>query len=55
MQALMRHAHSSLWTHTRTPYSYEHLRKTQPAYLEVDEVNTNNSIDMNIIYQKKNN
>lgn len=50
MQALARHTHSSLWTHTRTPYSYEHLRKTQPAYLEVDEVNINNSIDMNIIY-----
>jgi len=31
--------HSPLWTHTRTPYPYEHLRKTEPAYhLEIYEV-----------------
>jgi hypothetical protein len=23
--------HPPLWTHTRTPYPYEHLRKTEPA------------------------
>jgi hypothetical protein len=23
--------HSPLWTHTRTPYPYEHLRKTEPT------------------------
>ena len=23
--------HSPLWTHTRTPYPYEHLRETEPA------------------------
>ena len=25
--------HSPLWRHTRTPYPYEHLRETEPAYL----------------------
>ena len=24
--------HSPLWTHTRTPYPYEHLREIEPAY-----------------------
>ena len=40
MQALTyTRIHSPLWTHTRTPYPYEHLRKTEPAYyLEIYEV-----------------
>jgi hypothetical protein len=32
------HIHSPLWMHTRTPYPYEYLRRTESADLEVDEV-----------------
>jgi hypothetical protein len=34
------HAHSTLWTHRRKPYPYEHLRKTEPANLKIHEVTT---------------
>jgi hypothetical protein len=41
MQTLINtYIHSPLWRHARTPYLYEHLRETEPAYLEVDEVTT---------------
>jgi hypothetical protein len=32
------YTHSLLWTHVRKPYPYEHLRKTVPVHLEIDEV-----------------
>jgi hypothetical protein len=32
------YAHSPLWTHVRKPYPYEHLRRTEPADLEIHEV-----------------
>ena len=31
-------ARSYLWKLTRAPYHCEHLRKTEPEYLEIDEV-----------------
>jgi hypothetical protein len=44
MQMLNMHAHSPLPIHVRKPYSYEHLRKTVPAHLEIDEVTTSTSL-----------
>ena len=34
------YAHSPLWTHVRKSYPYEHLRRTEPADLEIHEVTT---------------
>jgi len=31
------YAHSSLWTYVRKTYFYEHLRRTEPAYLKILE------------------
>ena len=38
------HAHSPLWTHVRKPYLYEHLRRTEPADLEIHKVTTGTSL-----------
>jgi hypothetical protein len=35
---------NTLWTRTHTPYLYEHLRRTETTYLEVDEVTTGASL-----------
>lgn len=32
------------YEHTLTPYLYEHFRKTEPTYLEIDEVNIDASL-----------
>ena len=37
-------AYSPLWIHVRKPYPYEHLRKTEPADLEIHEVTTGASL-----------
>ena len=39
-QTFNTNAHSPLRTHARKPYPYEHLRRTEPADLEVHEVTT---------------
>jgi hypothetical protein len=46
MQTLNTHAHSTLWTHVRKPYPYEHLQKTILAHLEINEVTTDASLLM---------
>jgi len=38
------HAHSPLWTHIRKLYLYEHLRRTEPADLEIHEVTIGTSL-----------
>ena len=38
------HAHSPIWTHVHKPYPYEHLRRTEPANLEINEVTTGTSL-----------
>jgi len=45
-QMLNTHAHSTLWTHIRKPYLYEHLQKTVLAHLEIDEVTIGASLSM---------
>jgi len=40
------YAHSSLWTHVCKPYPYEHLRRIEPTYLEINEVTTDVSLLM---------
>ena len=46
-QTLNTHAHSPPWTHVRKPYPYEHLQKTVPAHLEINEVTTCASTPLN--------
>ena len=38
------YVYSPLWTHVRKPYPYEHLRKTVPADLKIDEVTAGASL-----------
>ena len=38
------HAHSPLWTHVCKTYPYEHIRRTEPADLEIHEVTTDASL-----------
>ena len=46
-QRIYTHPYSSLWTHTRKPYSYEYLRRLDQQIYKIDEVTVNLAIDGN--------
>jgi hypothetical protein len=45
----LKHVCTNTPMNARTPYPYEHLRETEPAYLAVDEVTTESKASVKIL------